>query len=352
MAPKSKTPEGELTAPELRKLIRAHNILSKITIPKGTDRGGLIKLIEDNNYVVDHGNKVIKPKQQRGKQITLKKAEELTKPKPVSDAVKKQRAEKKKEQEEAKEKDIKIAKKQAVQEFKQKKKEAEKKKPAPAKKEAEKKKPAPAKKSAPLLLGDKAPAPPEAPAPFKKALRTRLNKDFKKKYDKNIWDALEMYSTSTPSPAEVKKVCRKLQLKNHPDKGGDEEVFKSIREACEIYVETFKEGDDEEAEFEIPVAMTERQKSAISSFIKLYSASAIKKLDTIKKVQEAFSDGQDLYNSIQQRFTKPNQMRMKKVPEMREWFDNNMSAGKYKEYTDTQKLLKRRINAQAKKAKQ
>ena len=45
MPPKT-TPAGELTAPELRKLIRAHNILSKITIPKGTDRQGLIKLIE------------------------------------------------------------------------------------------------------------------------------------------------------------------------------------------------------------------------------------------------------------------------------------------------------------------
>ena len=134
MAPKSKTPEGELTAPELRKLIRAHNILSKITIPKGTDRGGLIKLIEGKNYVVDHGNKAIKPKQQRGKQITLKKAEELTKPKPVSDAVKKKRAEKKKEQEEQKEKDIKIAKKEAVQEFKTKKKEAQKLKSIPPRK--------------------------------------------------------------------------------------------------------------------------------------------------------------------------------------------------------------------------
>ena len=30
--------KGELTGAELRKLIRAHNILSKITIPKGTDR--------------------------------------------------------------------------------------------------------------------------------------------------------------------------------------------------------------------------------------------------------------------------------------------------------------------------
>ena len=122
MAPK--TPAGEMTAPELRKLIRAHNILSKIVIPKGTDREGLIKLIEGKNYKVDHKDKVIRPKQQRGKQITLKKAEELTKPKPVSEAVKKQRAEKKKEKEEEKQKDIKIAKKQAVQEFKKKKKEA------------------------------------------------------------------------------------------------------------------------------------------------------------------------------------------------------------------------------------
>ena len=122
MAPK--TPAGEMTAPELRKLIRAHNILSKIVIPKGTDRQGLIKLIEGKNYKVDHKDKVIRPKQQRGKQITLKKAEELTKPKPVSEAVKKQRAEKKKEKEEAKQKDIKIAKKEAVQEFKSKKKQA------------------------------------------------------------------------------------------------------------------------------------------------------------------------------------------------------------------------------------
>jgi len=131
MPPKKTTPEGELTAPELRKLIRAHNILSKITIPKGTDRQGLIKLIEGKKYKIDHKNKVIKPQQQRGKQITLKNAEELTKPKPVSEAVKKQRAEKKKEKEEEKKKEIKIAKKEAVQEFKKKQKEAQKKKPAP-----------------------------------------------------------------------------------------------------------------------------------------------------------------------------------------------------------------------------
>ena len=83
MPHKKSVPEGELTATELRKLIKAHNILSKITIPKGTDREGLIKLIEKRRYVVNHIKKSIDPKVSRREgNITLKKAEELTKPKP------------------------------------------------------------------------------------------------------------------------------------------------------------------------------------------------------------------------------------------------------------------------------
>lgn len=73
-----------LTAPELVKLIKAHNILSKITIPNKAinNVNELVKLIESKNYYVDHNKKSIKPKVQRGKQITLKQAEEITKPKP------------------------------------------------------------------------------------------------------------------------------------------------------------------------------------------------------------------------------------------------------------------------------
>jgi hypothetical protein len=72
-----------LTAPELVKLIKAHNILSKITIPKKAinNVNDLIKLIESKNYSVDHNKKSIKPKVARGKQITLKQAEEITMPK-------------------------------------------------------------------------------------------------------------------------------------------------------------------------------------------------------------------------------------------------------------------------------
>jgi|TARA_R110002096_G_scaffold12947_5_gene46065 hypothetical protein len=83
MPPKKKVPEGELTAPELRKLVRAHNKLTKITIPKGTDREGIIKLIESNGYKVNHPKKRLDAKVKRGKQISLKKAEEIL-PKPKS----------------------------------------------------------------------------------------------------------------------------------------------------------------------------------------------------------------------------------------------------------------------------
>jgi len=81
MPPKKKVPEGEMTAPELRKLIRAHNKLTKITIPKGTDREGIIKIIEKNGYKVNHPKKRLDAQVKRGKQISMKKADEVL-PKP------------------------------------------------------------------------------------------------------------------------------------------------------------------------------------------------------------------------------------------------------------------------------
>ena len=81
MPPKKKVPEGEMTGAELRKLIRAHNKLTKITIPKGTDREGIIKIIESNGYKVNHPKKRLDAQVKRGKQISLKKADEIL-PKP------------------------------------------------------------------------------------------------------------------------------------------------------------------------------------------------------------------------------------------------------------------------------
>ena len=103
---KVQVPEGEMSAVEIRKLIRTHNKLSQIKIPKGTDRLGLIQLIKDKNYTINHKLKRIEPKQQRGKTITLNKtnkvgqsAEEvLPKPKTKEEkAAKRAEAAKKKE---------------------------------------------------------------------------------------------------------------------------------------------------------------------------------------------------------------------------------------------------------------
>ena len=123
-----------LSAPELVKLIKAHNKLVSITIPAKAknDVNALVKIIEGKGYKVNHAKKRIEPKPTRGKIISLTEAEKVL-PKEKTEAekqqVKKKKEEKVKKEKEEKEKEIKLAKKQAVQEFKEKKKEAEKKKP-------------------------------------------------------------------------------------------------------------------------------------------------------------------------------------------------------------------------------
>jgi len=90
MPPKVKVPDGELTTPELRKLIRAHNLLSKITIPKGTDRLGIIKLIQMKGYKVNHKKKSIDPTpSRRDGQITLTRADKVL-PKKKTESEKKE----------------------------------------------------------------------------------------------------------------------------------------------------------------------------------------------------------------------------------------------------------------------
>lgn len=63
-----------LTAPELRKLIKAHNELSKIKIPKGATADDMVKLIEGAGYKVNHEKKEISPKPTRGKKIVVGKS--------------------------------------------------------------------------------------------------------------------------------------------------------------------------------------------------------------------------------------------------------------------------------------
>lgn len=98
--------KGELTAAEIRKLIRAHNKLSQIKIPPKTDRDGLIKLITDRGLRIDHKNAKLVGKVKdvdvtlsKAEEMKKKQAEENKKKKPAREAKKKERDIKKKAEE-------------------------------------------------------------------------------------------------------------------------------------------------------------------------------------------------------------------------------------------------------------
>mgnify|MGYP003633472321 FL=1 len=133
--------KGQLTAPEIRKLIKAHNILMSIKIPPGTDREGLIKLVEANKYKVNHEKSALVPASamKRKPEIPLSQANALTKPVPKS-ALQKQKAQEVKETKAIqKKKEVREIKKQAVQQQKQIKAKQQPPKPKPVvKKEAPK----------------------------------------------------------------------------------------------------------------------------------------------------------------------------------------------------------------------
>ena len=184
--------KGELSAAEIRTLIRGHNKLSQIKVPTRLDRDGLIKFLKSKKYTVDHEKQMlvdnISGGSSRGRKVTLAKAKDITKRVP-------------------------------------------KVKPAPAQTEDKV-----------LQIEDSK----KAKVSVNKALRRKMNLEFKKLYKKSIYTALgigtQAESEANPkSPAQIKEICRKLKLKNHPDKGGDADVFSSIQEACDIFMKTFRD---------------------------------------------------------------------------------------------------------------
>lgn len=50
--------------------------------------------------------------------------------------------------------------------------------------------------------------------------------------DDEYYETLGIERSATES--EIKKAYRKLALKHHPDRGGDEEMFKTITEAHDV----------------------------------------------------------------------------------------------------------------------
>jgi hypothetical protein len=85
--------QGELTTPEIRKLIKAHNVLVSIKIPKGATREDIIAIVKKNGYEINHEKQALVPRveMKRRPTVGLEKAKELTKPKPLTEEQKKQR---------------------------------------------------------------------------------------------------------------------------------------------------------------------------------------------------------------------------------------------------------------------
>ena len=63
---------GELTTPELRKLVKQHNKLMSIEIPKGSKRQDIINLINKNGYDIDHAKQRLIPRVQMKRKPVVK----------------------------------------------------------------------------------------------------------------------------------------------------------------------------------------------------------------------------------------------------------------------------------------
>ena len=61
MVYKTGTLKGQLTTAEIRKLISAHNKLTNIKIPKGSNRDDIIKLLKTNGWSVNHEKQSLIP---------------------------------------------------------------------------------------------------------------------------------------------------------------------------------------------------------------------------------------------------------------------------------------------------
>jgi len=225
----------ELTATEIRTLIRGHNKMSQIKVPSGLNKDGLIKFLKSRKYKVDHVKKRLvdlTTGNSRGRITTLATAKDITKPKPKTDAQKQKAVESKAKKDEAKAKELKLARKEGVKEFKQKKAEATKKpaqkKPTP--------KPKPDAKKPPMKKEDvypRKPSPPKLPPRNKKKPPPLPPRD-KVKPDTNP------YQTTSDSDSDLEEQISKLNDYFVKDKNKIGKTFKTVKEVEAAVSKLFK----------------------------------------------------------------------------------------------------------------
>jgi len=115
---KSGTLKGQLTTAEIRKLVRAHNKLSKITIPPKSSREEILSIITNAGFRVNHEKQLLeqsKANKRKNRSVTLEKAKDVTKPVKKTEEQKQQaKAKKEAKVKEQKQKEGELIKKGAV----------------------------------------------------------------------------------------------------------------------------------------------------------------------------------------------------------------------------------------------
>ena len=110
---KSGTLKGQLTTAEIRKLVRAHNKLSKITIPPKSSRDEILTIISKAGFRVNHEKQLLE--QLKKMDISVEKAKVVTKPVKKTEEQKQQaKAKKEAKVKEQKTKEAELIKKGAV----------------------------------------------------------------------------------------------------------------------------------------------------------------------------------------------------------------------------------------------
>lgn len=110
---KSGTLKGQLTTAEIRKLVRAHNKLSKITIPPKSSRDEILTIISKAGFRVNHEKQLLE--QLKKMDISVEKAKVVTKPVKKTEQQKQQaKAKKEAKVKEQKKKEGELIKKGAV----------------------------------------------------------------------------------------------------------------------------------------------------------------------------------------------------------------------------------------------
>ena len=229
----------QLTSAELRRLIKAHNKLVSINIPVGTKKAGLIKLIEDNGYKVDHENKKIVPNNatRSNPTVNLPPAPPRKSKEEVAEAKKKREMKKTEERRKIEAEGIKKAEALRKVLQKRKMKKPEPKKPEPKKPEPKKEKPKKEKKpKSKFTLNEE-------------SIFLQLEKDLK--IDNKIREALKNVDTSADARKYIKQQIDKYRIDFDGTSNWKDFKQSFYKKALRIYEKKIKKMKIKKGEFKI-----------------------------------------------------------------------------------------------------